>query len=126
MKRYLFFLLTVVLLLIKTFIPFYSSETFSENEFIIQKLQDHDQHFPHQKLLLVNFEDHNPIDINGKTDFRDQAEDEGWIGNGTVSNPYIINYLAIYGSSSDDLFGFGSFLDLLILSHNLFLSFKSN
>ena len=42
---------------------------------------------------------HEPIEINGNEDFVSQAIAEGWPGNGTENNPYIISGLNISGES---------------------------
>jgi parallel beta-helix repeat protein len=41
---------------------------------------------------------HNPIHINGNADFANQAQQEGWAGDGTQGNPYIIEGYDINGN----------------------------
>jgi parallel beta-helix repeat protein len=43
---------------------------------------------------------HDPILIIGDSEFADEASVEGWPGNGTPENPYVIEYYDIFGSSS--------------------------
>ena len=43
---------------------------------------------------------HDPIEINGNLDFISQGQNEGWQGNGSLSNPVIIqNYFINTGGS---------------------------
>lgn len=60
---------------------------------------------PHitSKSLISSYTPHDPIYINGNTNFNDTAYFEDWPGNGTASNPYIINGLEITGLSNDNL-----------------------
>ncbi|MHA1170415.1 MAG: right-handed parallel beta-helix repeat-containing protein [Candidatus Hodarchaeales archaeon] len=50
--------------------------------------------------LLV---DHSPITIDGNDDFYDQAVIEGWSGNGSANNPFIIDSYRIDNSDWDGL-----------------------
>jgi parallel beta-helix repeat protein len=43
---------------------------------------------------------HDPIVISGDADLIAQATAEGWTGNGTESNPYVIQFLDIYTSGT--------------------------
>jgi parallel beta-helix repeat protein len=45
---------------------------------------------------VISYTDHSPIAIDGDDNFNDTAQLEGWSGNGTVSNPFIIEYLRIH------------------------------
>lgn len=51
------------------------------------------------KPILVNtlseYTPHNPILINGDSEFNSTAQAEGWLGNGTRSNPFVISDLEI-------------------------------
>ncbi|TFG97557.1 hypothetical protein E4H12_08285, partial [Candidatus Thorarchaeota archaeon] len=49
-------------------------------------------------VLSTDIEIHTPFSISGNTDFNDTAQAEGWVGNGTESNPYIIEKLFIEAS----------------------------
>ncbi|MCJ7817568.1 MAG: right-handed parallel beta-helix repeat-containing protein, partial [Candidatus Thorarchaeota archaeon] len=49
-------------------------------------------------VLSTDIEIHAPFSISGNTDFNDTAQAEGWVGNGTESNPYIIEKLFIEAS----------------------------
>ncbi|MFW9856184.1 MAG: ABC transporter substrate-binding protein [Candidatus Thorarchaeota archaeon] len=51
----------------------------------------------------ITFLDHSSISINGDTGFHAQAKAEGWPGNGTATNPYIIENYIIMGNGSDTL-----------------------
>lgn len=52
---------------------------------------------------ITSYEEHDPISINSNTNFNDTAYAEGWLGNGTVDNPYVIEGLNITGPSGSDL-----------------------
>ncbi|MFX0065807.1 MAG: hypothetical protein ACFFC7_26840, partial [Candidatus Hermodarchaeota archaeon] len=41
------------------------------------------------------WEEHAPIYINGNEDFKTTAQSEGWLGNGSLTNPYLIEGLNI-------------------------------
>ena len=47
--------------------------------------------------------DHAPISIDGNDDFITQATSEGWPGDGSKKNPYVISGLMI--DTSEDLIG---------------------
>jgi|GEM_PF-1969339 len=47
---------------------------------------------------ITNLSPHGPIHINGNADFANQAANEGWPGNGTQENPYIIENYNIDGN----------------------------
>lgn len=47
---------------------------------------------------------HVPIRIDGNDDFVSQAESEGWQGDGTQNNPYIIENYDINASSADGIY----------------------
>ncbi|MFW6375873.1 MAG: Loki-CTERM sorting domain-containing protein [Thermoplasmatota archaeon] len=51
---------------------------------------------------------HSPIRINGNDDFEDQAESQGWAGNGTEDDPYIIQGYGIDGGSSGNCIYIGN------------------
>ncbi|MFW9930099.1 MAG: NosD domain-containing protein, partial [Candidatus Thorarchaeota archaeon] len=54
----------------------------------------------HSFVLENSLNIHDPIYINNNTDLIAQASNEGWQGNGSESNPYIIqNYFINYASS---------------------------
>ncbi len=53
--------------------------------------------------ILPSTKQSAPISINGNTDFTNQAKLNGWRGNGSGSNPFIIENLLINGNES--LFG---------------------
>jgi hypothetical protein len=44
---------------------------------------------------VLTYTDHEAISINGDTDFNTTAQVEGWSGNGTKGNPFIISGLRI-------------------------------
>ncbi|MFX1282195.1 MAG: NosD domain-containing protein [Promethearchaeota archaeon] len=52
---------------------------------------------------ITSYEEHAPISITSNTDFNNTADAEGWPGNGSVVNPYIIQGLNITGQSGDSL-----------------------
>ncbi len=51
------------------------------------------------ELMTTHYDLHDPISISSDTAFNDTAYLEGWSGNGTASNPYIIENLRIQTSS---------------------------
>ncbi len=58
-----------------------------------------DQYFHRTKRYLVGRHiSHAPIYINGNSEFYSQATLEGWPGDGSPSNPYVIEYLDITGN----------------------------
>jgi parallel beta-helix repeat protein len=52
-------------------------------------------------LQGIQYESHAPISINNNTDFSIQALNEGWDGNGSSTDPYVIEGLEISDSSED-------------------------
>lgn len=48
-----------------------------------------------KKVSSIRYTDHNPIKIDGNSDFKAQAKAEGWSGDGSASNPIIIENLNI-------------------------------
>jgi parallel beta-helix repeat protein len=53
-----------------------------------------------EAISLFNYEIHDPIVIDGNVDFIAQARAENWLGDGSESNPIIINGLTISGSGA--------------------------
>lgn len=53
-----------------------------------------------QQLSRVTYESHTPISISSNTEFYNLIISEGWEGDGSYSNPYIINGLSITGSGT--------------------------
>lgn len=53
--------------------------------------------------LSLEYIEHSPISINGNAEFNATAASEGWLGNGTSSNPYVIDGLNITGPSTSPL-----------------------
>ena len=54
---------------------------------------------PFQRQSTIQYKVHDPISINGNDDFINQAAVEGWMGDGSELNPYIIERLNISGLS---------------------------
>jgi len=52
-----------------------------------------------QARFRISYTEHNRITIVGDLDFQNQAVSNGWLGNGSVSAPYRIQYLNITNSS---------------------------
>ena len=48
-----------------------------------------------KNLQDIQYEPHAPISINNNTDFAVQAQNEGWIGDGSQEDPYLIKGLEI-------------------------------
>ena len=60
---------------------------------------------PNHLDKILSYTDHNPISITGNSDFSQQALNEGWLGNGTPSNPYIIeNYRIVNNTDTDGIY----------------------
>ncbi len=57
------------------------------------------------KVTSAQYTDHNPIWIDGNSDFISQAATENWPGNGSASNPFIIEGLNIVGLESEIAIG---------------------
>ncbi len=62
-----------------------------------QHLQSSDQTSRRQMRSTTQYIDHDPIYIIDNSDFINQANLNGWLGNGSVSNPYIISGISITG-----------------------------
>ncbi len=58
---------------------------------------------PYQKIDIGDYIPHDPIYIDGSSDFAAQAEKEGWPGEGTKDNPYIIENYNINASKSNGI-----------------------
>ena len=56
---------------------------------------------PHE--VLAEYVPHAPFGIGGDANFAAQADDEGWPGNGTLENPYIIEGYEINASTSNGI-----------------------
>ncbi|MEM2508581.1 MAG: right-handed parallel beta-helix repeat-containing protein [Candidatus Thermoplasmatota archaeon] len=54
-------------------------------------------------VILINASAHAPIHINGNADFANQAGSEGWPGDGSQKNPYIIQNYEINALSEDGI-----------------------
>ncbi|UCG89908.1 MAG: right-handed parallel beta-helix repeat-containing protein [Candidatus Heimdallarchaeota archaeon] len=66
----------------------------------------------HQKISGIMYESHAPISISSNSEFNDLIIYEGWEGDGSYSDPYIIDGLSITGSGT------------LIKIHNTNVHFK--
>ncbi len=73
-------LLAIVLLCTLFVIPFVGSKTNMKSIEISNPID----------MSIVSYVEHSPINITSDDDFLAQKVSEGWIGNGTESNPYII------------------------------------
>ena len=60
---------------------------------------------------------HDVIRINSNVDFSNQAAAEGWAGNGTQSNPYIISYYDIDAHGEGDAVYIGNTTVYFIIKH---------
>lgn len=56
-----------------------------------------------EEILDNQYEDHEPIHVEGDENFTQLAEEEGWSGDGTEENPYIIQGYKIDNSDSDSV-----------------------
>ena len=66
----------------------------------IDPLREMDQVSPAApQYKIQSYINRNPIYISGNLDFASQASSEGWIGNGSISAPYIIENYHITNSS---------------------------
>ena len=74
---------------------------------------DHSNDYHLEKLTSLT--DHDPIYIMGNTNFDQQAQNEGWPGNGSASNPYIIeNYRIVNSSDVDGIYISSTTLNYII------------
>ena len=64
------------------------------------KLHYEDKIIEWSSLDADDYTPHDPIHIEGNSDFAIQAEREGWSGEGTIDNPYIIENYAIDASET--------------------------
>ncbi len=90
MKRktvFIFLFIGVYLILISTS-PLIRALTFSTSKTISPR-------------KAISYTAHSPIKIFGNASFKNTAQSEGWPGDGSESNPYVIEGLEITGSSSD-------------------------
>ena len=53
--------------------------------------------------MQISFENHSPIRIRSDSEFASIASSEGWMGNGSSNNPYIIENLTIRANITVDL-----------------------
>ena len=53
---------------------------------------------PNSPLSAISYTNFSPITINGDADFANKTNTNYWLGNGTATNPYIINKLNITSS----------------------------
>ena len=61
------------------------------------------------EVTTAQYTDHNPIWIDGNSDFISQAGTENWPGNGSALNPFVIEGLNIVGLESETAIeGYGS------------------
>jgi parallel beta-helix repeat protein len=95
-KTYFLLLLTILAIIL-----FFSIDSRSiiinsrgdNNSYIDSKAQNIQKGFFSPQLV-----DHEPISINNNNDLIKQAKEEGWAGNGSLSNPYLITGFNISGS----------------------------
>ena len=58
--------------------------------------------------VLRGYTSHDVIRINNDTDFANQASQEGWLGDGTQSNPYVISGYDIDAHGAGDAIYIGN------------------
>ncbi|MFW9929912.1 MAG: right-handed parallel beta-helix repeat-containing protein, partial [Candidatus Thorarchaeota archaeon] len=92
----------------KSFSEKNTKESFTSNE--LSKNYEN----KNQKIMQSSYEEHNRIVINGNSNFNTTAYNEGWPGNGSFINPYIINGLNITGQMS------GSYSQIEIHNTNVY------
>jgi parallel beta-helix repeat protein len=71
-----------------------------ENDGKKEPLNSPEEKSHHHKAFAVQYQAHEPIYINGNTNFSDTAAVESWPGNGSTSNPYTIDGLNISSGAS--------------------------
>ena len=86
-------LILLVMILILALVPF--NERGDMNSLLVTSEMDDISNIE----FIYSYTEHNIIEINSDVDFENQAASNGWIGNGSESNPYLIQNLNITNSS---------------------------
>ena len=94
-RRTLFSLFFIALFSISAYSLFIHQEKIVQNHLPIISTEYSSLH---SLTIQKNLIGHNPIAIKNNTDFMAQAKVEGWSGNGSQENPYIIQGLTIHSS----------------------------
>jgi parallel beta-helix repeat protein len=101
----LFFVQSSVYILVNYF-PFKSTTTndgdrqkANKNEWASTNVNG--QLFSHLLYKILTYVTHDPIKINGNTEFANKAALENWSGNGSLSNPFIIENYQITNSTNN-------------------------
>ena len=76
---------------------FEDSERFQSSESTTLSHPDHYDFLDTQNIESFNFEEHEPINIDGNNDFVNQAASEEWPGDGSEGNPIVIDGLKLTG-----------------------------
>ena len=86
---------TGILLIVAMLLVIISSSTVSDNQVATVELQVLEP----QKFVQLSYEAHAPIQIDNNTHFEDLATSEGWDGDGSSGEPYIISGYSISTNS---------------------------
>ena len=100
-KQSLFTKTLVIFLLIASLILSYNMNCYVNKVKLLDPIQETIQQKTtknRRSIQLQTYMPHDPIFIRNNSYLIYQASQEGWIGNGTISNPYIIEGLNITGS----------------------------
>lgn len=73
----------------------YSNKDINANMYSFEK--DSPENVLDKKYSINNYIQHDPIRIDNNTDLNDTAQSEGWPGDGSINNPYIIEEYEIDG-----------------------------
>ena len=91
----------IVCLIVTHFLLFDFQFGVSRNrEFNKVRSETLNQRWEKNRVFWIEHQNHSPIIINGNDQFIAQAAAEGWQGDGSLLNPYIIKEFNITGSES--------------------------
>ena len=80
-----------LLLFLSLITPFLTFKQITISSDVTSSLDSINIGYPRMKIQALT--PHGPISINGNSNFNTTAYNEGWVGNGSITNPYIIqNY----------------------------------
>ncbi|MFO8109491.1 MAG: NosD domain-containing protein [Thermoplasmata archaeon] len=118
MKRKIFAVLSAVMILASGLLVVVGGgmdgeESFDENV-------ESEQYMGEKRCLCesLSYTMHDPIRIDNNTDFADQASNEGWAGNGSEGNPYIIEGYEIDGGGYSYCIYIGNTTDHFVVRDN--------
>ncbi len=113
-KKFQDWLIIIILLLFLNIILYLHYDVFNSFESNNQTKSNN------ASVFLKLSSPHDPISISGNTDFANKAISEGWSGDGTAGNPYIIKDYIIDASSSHGIYIVST--DVYFIIENVFVS----